>query len=49
MDLKGFDEALKNAKEISKIDLLKLFKGLAQKLRQVKQTIEKSGYHDKSL
>ena len=49
MDLEGFYEALKNAKEISKIDLLKLFKELTQRFRQVKQTIEKSGYHDKSL
>lgn len=49
MDLEGFSEALKNAKEISKIDLLKLFKELAQKFKQVKQTIEKSGYYDKSL
>ena len=49
MDLEGFSEALKNAKEISKIDLLKLFKELAQKFKQVKQTTEKSGYYDKSL
>lgn len=33
-----------NIKELCNIDLLKLFKDMGQKLKQVKETIKKNGY-----